>query len=512
MSSDGKYGSTTDELRIKAETKVAMQADNNSASSSAPDAKRLLYELQVHQAELEMQNEELQHIKAELLTENALSNELVTWLAQTSSRTTDEPFFNQLACHLAESLNMDFVCIDRLDGDGLTATTVAVWCDGHFEDNVSYALKDTPCGDVVGKTVCCFPAMVCRLFPSDQVLKDLQAESYIGVTLWGHSGKPIGLIAVISRRPLVNRSAAESLMKLVAVRAAGEIERLDAEEQLQRAHNELELRVRERTEELTTALRTLQAESAIRLQAVEALREKEQMLIHQSRQAAMGEMVGNIAHQWRQPLNKLGLLTQRVALFYDSPSFTKEFLDTSVANAMEIIQHMSKTIDDFREYYRPDKEKEPFSVREAIMNSLSLLEGNFQNPTIRVIINDTDDPVINGYKNEFTQVILNILINARDAIVARTPDDAQIIITLCNENGCPAVTVADNAGGIPDEIITKIFDPYFTTKGPQAGTGLGLFMSKAIIEKNMGGTLSVRNANGGAEFRIEMLIRELCHE
>jgi len=164
--------------------------------------------------------------------ENAMRDELLTFLAMTSSTTSDEPFFHKLARYLAQCLEMDFVCIDRLDGDGLTATTVAVWSEGHFEDNVSYSLKDTPCGDVVGQTVCCFPARVTQMFPNDQVLKDLKAESYVGATLWSHTGKPIGLIAVISRHPLNNRPLAESIMQIVAMRAAGEIERLDAEKAL----------------------------------------------------------------------------------------------------------------------------------------------------------------------------------------------------------------------------------------------------------------------------------------
>jgi PAS domain S-box-containing protein len=181
----------------------------------------------------------MEQLKAAIETaaENTLRDDLLTFLAQTSSNTLDEPFFNKLARYLAECLDMDFVCIDRLEGDGLTATTVAVWCDGHFEDNVSYALKDTPCGDVVGNTVCCFPSMVCQLFPHDEVLKDLRAESYIGVTLWSYTGKPIGLIAVISRKPLTDRTKAESVMKIVAVRAAGEIERLDAEEALMQSES-----------------------------------------------------------------------------------------------------------------------------------------------------------------------------------------------------------------------------------------------------------------------------------
>jgi PAS domain S-box-containing protein len=162
------------------------------------------------------------------LLEREIVDDLLLFLAQTSSGVADEPFFNSLARFLAQSLDMDFICIDRLEGDGLTARTLAVWCDGHFEDNVTYALKDTPCGDVVGKDVCCFPASVCQFFPRDEVLVDLRAESYVGVTLWGRSGRPIGLIAVIGRGPLANPALAERLLKLVAVRAAAELERLEA--------------------------------------------------------------------------------------------------------------------------------------------------------------------------------------------------------------------------------------------------------------------------------------------
>jgi PAS domain S-box-containing protein len=252
------------------------------------------------------------------------------------------------------------------------------------------------------------------------------------------------------------------------------------------------------------AEKALYEETSERLKTVETLREKEQMLIQQSRQAAMGEMIGNIAHQWRQPLNILGLYTQQLGVFYGSPNFNKEFLDTSIAKSMEIIKHMSKTIDDFRGYFKPEKEKIDFYVNAAIKSTLSLLEGNFQTPKITIDFVEHGKPIINGYQNEFAQVFLNILNNARDAIIERGINNARVTITICNEDNCAVVTVVDNAGGIPDEIINKVFDPYFTTKGPQVGTGIGLFMSKTIIEKNMGGRLTVRNTDAGAEFRIEV--------
>jgi PAS domain S-box-containing protein len=167
-------------------------------------------------------------------------DQMRSFLAITSSAGSGESFFHALARQLAQTLDMFYVCIDRLEGDGLTARTLAVWCDGHFEDNLSYALKDTPCGDVAGKEVCCFPASVSTLFPSDPALQQLEAESYIGATLWSHTGQAIGLIAVIGREPLKHRAFAESILQLVSVRASGELERLMAEESLRQSERRFE--------------------------------------------------------------------------------------------------------------------------------------------------------------------------------------------------------------------------------------------------------------------------------
>ena len=174
------------------------------------------------------------------ITERKRTEEVLAFLAQSIQSGSGERFFKDLAAFLARLLDMHFICIDRLEGDGLTAQTLAVWCDGAFQDNLSYALKDTPCGDVVGKEVCCFPASVCQYFPRDTVLQDLRAESYVGVTLWSHSGAPIGLIAVIGRSPLADPGVAARVLKMVASRASNELERLETE----RALRESEARYR----------------------------------------------------------------------------------------------------------------------------------------------------------------------------------------------------------------------------------------------------------------------------
>jgi signal transduction histidine kinase len=226
--------------------------------------------------------------------------------------------------------------------------------------------------------------------------------------------------------------------------------------------------------------------------------------LSQSRQAAMGEMIGNIAHQWRQPLNVLGITVQQLLLFYDLGEFNRELLEKNVSQSMELIRHMSKTIDDFRNYFRPDKEKIEFKVNGAIANTLFLIAESFKNQKIGIEVVAKEDPVIFGYQNEFAQVLLNILNNARDILTERGIGDPRVTITVCSEGDRAVVTVADNGGGVPEEIMDRVFDPYFTTKGPQGGTGVGLYMSKSIIEKNMGGRLTLRNIAEGAEFRIEM--------
>jgi PAS domain S-box-containing protein len=252
------------------------------------------------------------------------------------------------------------------------------------------------------------------------------------------------------------------------------------------------------------AERLLNRETSEKLRAVEALREKEKMLLQQSRLAAMGEMINNIAHQWRQPLNSLGLVIQKLPVFYDSAQFNREFLVKNTDKAMELIQHMSRTIDDFRDFFRSDKGLKTFALNTAIRKTLSLISHNLKDRNIEVVLHTDGEPMVNGYPNEFGQALMNILTNSSDALIENKTDGARISLHAFSEGGRSIVTVTDNAGGIPEELLGRLFDPYFTTKGPDKGTGLGLFMSKTIIEKNMAGRLTVRNAERGAEFRIEV--------
>jgi len=166
------------------------------------------------------------------ISERKLMADTQAFLLQISNPGSDEDFFELLAKYLSQCLDMEYVCIDLLEGDRLTAKTLAIYNEGNFDPNVSYALKDTPCGEVVGNHICCYPQKVRSLFPNDTALEDIKAESYIGTTLWSFDGQPIGLIAVIGQKPLRNQELAASLLKLVSLRAAGKLEATLAEEKL----------------------------------------------------------------------------------------------------------------------------------------------------------------------------------------------------------------------------------------------------------------------------------------
>ncbi len=231
-------------------------------------------------------------------------------------------------------------------------------------------------------------------------------------------------------------------------------------------------------------------------------REKDQILIQQSRLAAMGEMIGNIAHQWRQPLNSMGIIIQNIMNAFEHGDLDRAYISEAVANSLTILKHMSQTIDDFRNIYRPNKEQEEFSLNKEINKTLSLIETSFEEYCINVNFINDKEVVKMGYPNEYSQVLINIISNAKDTFIERHIQNPFLTIELIETDGKGIVRIKDNAGGIPESIIEKIFDPYFTTK--ENGTGIGLYMSKMIIEKNMKGRLSVKNIQGGAEFEIEI--------
>jgi len=270
---------------------------------------------------------------------------------------------------------------------------------------------------------------------------------------------------------------------------------------LEHSHEELEGLVFQRTRELEHLNKDL--DNKIK-EAIAENSQKEQMLIQQSRLAAMGEMIGNIAHQWRQPLNALGLVIQNIYYSYEAGTLDKEHLDRSLQKSKKLTEMMSKTIDDFRNFFRPDKTTEEFSISERIENALDLISASYMHHNIEVEASLEESLRVSGYPNEFSQVLLNIFTNAKDILTSSRVETPKVWVRSFVEEQRIVVEIEDNGGGINQDIMERIFEPYFTTKDKNIGTGIGLYMSKMIIENNMGGKIYAYNGKHGAIFRIEI--------
>jgi len=218
--------------------------------------------------------------------------------------------------------------------------------------------------------------------------------------------------------------------------------------------------------------------------------------------AAMGEMIGNIAHQWRQPLSQVSGLFFDIEYAYDYKELDKKYLSKRVDEANDLLEYMSKTIDDFRNFFNPNNKKEEFLISDSVSIALRIVNSTLDFHKIDLQIDINSDEKIYGYKNEYSQVIVNIISNAKDILIDRNIKEPKIKIYLENENKT-VLCIEDNAGGIEKEIINKIFDPYFTTKYDY-GTGIGLYMTKLIIEEKMNGLITAKNSKEGAIFTIEV--------
>jgi signal transduction histidine kinase len=227
--------------------------------------------------------------------------------------------------------------------------------------------------------------------------------------------------------------------------------------------------------------------------------EQNRLLIQQSRLAAMGAMINNIAHQWRQPLNVLSMIVQNNQLASAANTLDKVSLEQDFEKMMVQIGAMSSTIEDFRGFFSPDKAVQQFALRDSIQSTLSLVKPALKG--LEVMLEEGQGVVVRGYANELVQVLVNVMNNAKDAIRERQIPHGEIVVTTGCDEQWGWVAVRDNGGGVPDAVLPKIFDHFFTTK--EAGSGIGLYMSKMIMN-HMGGDIEARNIEGGAEFTIRL--------
>ena len=232
------------------------------------------------------------------------------------------------------------------------------------------------------------------------------------------------------------------------------------------------------------------------------LEEKDRMMLMQSKQAAMGEMIAMIAHQWRQPITVVSMVANNLSADLElGTEITEETLRGVVEAIDDQTQYLSKTIEDFRAFFKPTKECSMSSMGTVLDHTMKIIGKSLEDNGISVEMVTPSERLIEIYENDLIQVFLNILNNAKDAYSERGHGDAKIVITTKEHEGCVEVDICDNAGGIPDEIMERLSEPYFSTKGHN-GTGLGLYMSKMIVEKHLGGSLSWSNKDEGACFKV----------
>lgn len=269
--------------------------------------------------------------------------------------------------------------------------------------------------------------------------------------------------------------------------------------QIEGFFNRYRQKVQEQTDELREFNQTL--ERRVHEEAVKN-KEKEQLLIHKSRFIALGEMVSNIAHQWRQPLSELSVLLMGLKLRYQTDSLDKKMLDKKSEEAEHLIEYMSQTIDDFRNFFAPTKQKIYFNIKKSVDRAINISKAALKHHNILVKVDIKEDVTIFGFENEYEQVLLNLINNAKDALLKKGVETPFIKIELNVTENFIFLSIEDNAGGIEVNPIEKIFEPYFSTKSSAQGTGIGLYMAKLIIEKNMDGVLEVKNGKDGAIFTI----------
>lgn len=261
---------------------------------------------------------------------------------------------------------------------------------------------------------------------------------------------------------------------------------------------------KEKTELTSQKLYTLIRISIKQYEQLIKLQYQEKLLLIKTRNAQMGEILSMIAHQWRQPLSSISSIINNIKVKLITQDYTEESLLKKSDEAEQLIQHLSKTISDFRKFFLPDRERSSFLIKTVIDKSLNIIKSSMDLFGIKIIVNNTSTSNIISFENELQQVLLNILKNAQDALETNNIENPIITINCFDKQNKTYIQVLDNAGGISASVIDNIFDPYFTTKDNTNGTGLGLYMSKVIIEEHCMGKISVENTNDGALFSIEL--------
>ena len=450
MGPSGKSPKNASSLRQQAEAVARDQVPASPPTTEplSPEAtQKVLLELQVYTIELELQNEELRRAQLELGSSQARYFDLYD-LAPVGYCTISRQ-------GLILEANLTAAGLLRVSRAAMVHQPVSRFI--HADDKDLYHLRSRRLLNTGG------PATF-----------DLRMRRGDGTSFWGH-------LVATSDQDTEGSRVLHLVLSDITEQKQAETEQAQQQANLERLNQTLEERVQD---------------------TVAELRRKDQLLSHQSRQAAMGEMIGHIAHQWRQPLTGLSMALANLRDAWRTGGVPDTEVERDFRAGNELIQNMSQTITDFRNFFQPDKAREAFSLLGQVKASLSLIDASFSTARISIQIEAASDLRVIGFPNEFSQALLNLFINTRQAIVEAGRPSGRLSLSIGRSGDFGQLTILDDAGGIPEEVIGRIFDPYFTSR--PMGSGVGLHMTRQIIEDSMNGKISVRNVEGGAEFTIQL--------
>jgi len=320
-----------------------------------------------------------------------------------------------------------------------------------------------------------------------------------------NNGREDHHFAIVANKKFLNDN--ENFIVIVSLNDISAV--IKSQHELAHLNLNLEHIISDKTEEL----RILNNNLEVKIQEeLEKNRDKDKQMMQQSRSAALGEMIGNIAHQWRQPLSAISSTVSGQQVQLELGITTNDEINKALEDIKGYVSFLNQTIDDFRGFLKEDKEKVDFIISDIVEKSVSVANAAFKDNKIEIIFDLNKSNISNGLPSELSQVFLNILNNAKDATIENNIQNKFVHVRSSEDELNNIIFIQDNAGGIPENIITKIFDPYFTTKHQSQGTGIGLYMSKDIIEKHMNGLLTVKNKTlildgieyNGASFKISI--------